>query len=182
MTATLHEAPAAVPISAAVPDWKREHCPVVWMPARRLLRAIRRYQMWKARGVLGRLPCRWYVLQHRFWSVVTGADIPLNCQLGGGLLLPHPNGIVIHPEARLGPNCLLFQQVTIGTGGKRPGVPCIGGHVDIGAGAKILGGVTIGDHARIGANAVVLDNVPAGATAVGIPATIVRRNFAESES
>jgi len=118
---------------------------------------------------------RWqYVLGHRFWSVVTGADIPLNCQIGGGMLMPHPNGIVIHPNAIIGPNCLIFQQVTIGARGKA-GVPKIGGHVDIGAGAKILGGVTIGDHARIGANAVVLDDIGESQTAVGIPAkTIVK--------
>jgi serine acetyltransferase len=52
-------------------------------------------------------------------------------------------------------------------------LPVVGGNVSIGAGAKILGGVTIGDHARIGANAVVLQDVPRGATAVGVPATIL---------
>ncbi len=88
--------------------------------------------------------------------------------------MPHPNGIVIHPEARIGPNCLLFQQVTIGSG-HRPGVPNIGGHVDVGAGAKVLGDVRIGDHAQIGANAVVVEDVPAGATVAGIPAKVVRR-------
>jgi serine O-acetyltransferase len=87
------------------------------------------------------------------------------------LLLPHPNGIVIHPDAGLGPNCLLFQQVTIGADDR--GVPKIGGHVDIGAGAKVLGPVTIGNHARIGANAVVIDDVPEGATAVGVPARVI---------
>jgi serine O-acetyltransferase len=96
----------------------------------------------------------------------------LNCRLGGGLLIPHPNGIVIHPEVELGPNCLVFQQVTIGTR-DGSGVPRIEGHVDIGAGAKIIGALTIGRHATIGANAVVLEDVPAGATAVGIPARIV---------
>jgi len=111
------------------------------------------------------------ILRHRYWSVVTGADIPLNCRLGGGLLLPHPNGIVIHPDAEIGPNCLLFQQVTVGM---RDGkAPKIDGHVDIGAGAKIIGGVKIGRHAQIGANAVVLYDVPEGATAVGVPAKIV---------
>jgi serine O-acetyltransferase len=112
------------------------------------------------------------VLRYRLWSIVTGADIPLNCRLGGGLLMPHPNGIVIHPDAEIGPNCLLFQQVTIGTRGNG-GAPRIDGHVDIGAGAKIIGAVAIGRHAKIGANSVVLDDVPAGATAVGIPARIV---------
>lgn len=114
---------------------------------------------------------RW-VLSHRFWSVVTGADIPLNCQIRGGLLVPHPNGIVIHPDAKLGPNCLIFQQVTIGTNNPRPGCPTIGGNVDVGAGAKILGPVTIGNHAKVGANAVVLIDVPATAIAVGIPAKV----------
>jgi serine O-acetyltransferase len=111
------------------------------------------------------------VLRHRFWSAVTGAEIPLGTRIGGGLLLPHPNGIVVHPDSTIGPNCLIFQQVTLG--GAEGGAPHIGGHVDIGTGAKILGGVTIGDHAKIGANAVVLRDVPAFATAVGIPAHIV---------
>ena len=87
-------------------------------------------------------------------------------------MLPHPNGIVIHPGAKIGPNCLFFQQVTIGKNhGKGP--PIIGGHVDIGAGAKILGDVKIGNHARIGANAVVLSDVQPGATAVGVPAKMI---------
>ena len=86
-------------------------------------------------------------------------------------MMPHPTGIVIHPEAEIGPNCMIFQQVTIGTG-PLPGVPKIDGHVDIGAGARILGGVNIGEHARIGANAVVIRDVPAESIAVGIPARI----------
>jgi serine O-acetyltransferase len=156
------------------PDWTREHKGwLEWTPSRSLLASIRGYQR------AGKL-VRWvYVLRHRWWSIVTGADIPLNCRLGGGLLLPHPNGIVIHPDAQIGPNCLIFQQVTIGstTGND---VPRIGTHVDIGAGAKLLGAITVGSHAKIGANAVVLRDVPAGATAAGIPAKIVgeRRSLA----
>ena len=113
------------------------------------------------------------IIQYRFWSVVTATDIPLNCQIQGGLLLPHPNGIVIHPSASIGPNCLILQQVTIVADVK------IGGHVDIGAGAKIIRSVTIGDHALIGANAVVICDVPPGATAVGIPAKIIEKKTQE---
>lgn len=172
MSQTPHE--PAPGVSAQVPDWSREaRRRGAWAPSRALLAAIRDYQRHAASARrLDRVARKVAVLRHRFWSVVTGADIPLNCKLGGGLLLPHPNGIVIHPEAVVGPNCLVFQQVTLGAG-TRPGLPRLGGHVDIGAGAKVLGGVTIGDHARIGANAVVVDDVPAGATAVGIPARIV---------
>jgi len=157
-------------ISAEIPDWSREQPSRFWDPGRKLLLAIRRYQHWrKSAGPIAALVCKWLVLRHRFWSVVTGADIPLNCDVGGGLLIPHPNGIVIFPGAKVGVNCLIFQQVTIGSRG-RPGAPEIAGHVDIGAGAKILGPVRIGAHAKIGANSVVLSDVPSGAIAVGIPA------------
>jgi serine O-acetyltransferase len=161
-------------VSAATPDWSRERCLSFWDPGRRLLRSIRSYQKWKERRLPWRLLSKYWVLQFNFWSVVTGADIPLNCEIGGGLLLTHPNGVVIFPDAVIGPNCQIFQQVTIGTGGPKPGAPILGGHVDVGAGAKILGGVRVGDHALIGANAVVLEDVPCGATAVGVPARVVR--------
>ena len=121
------------------------------------------------------VPRYFHVLEHRFWSAVSGADIPLNAQIDGGMLMLHPNGIVIHPEARIGPNCIFFQQVTIGTRENGPAVPRIGGDVSIGAGAKVLGGIKIGDHVRIGANAVVLCDVPDGSVAVGIPARVIER-------
>jgi serine O-acetyltransferase len=157
-------------ISATVPDWSREAKPFfAWMPSRSLLASIRSHARhsnssnpWK---MLLRLNA---VLRHRFWSVVTGADIPLGSKIGGGLYLPHPNGVVIHPQADIGPNCLIFQQVTVGM--SNDGLPTLGGHVDLGAGAKVLGAVHVGSHARVGANAVVLHDVPNGTVSVGVPA------------
>ncbi|NJL21558.1 MAG: serine acetyltransferase [Leptolyngbyaceae cyanobacterium SM1_3_5] len=155
-------------VSASDPDWSREQCQCWWHPAPQLLRSIRQYQKWRDRGFLGRIVARFWILQHRFWSVVAATDIPITCNIAGGLLMPHPTGVVIHPSAQIGPNCAIFQQVTIVSD------VVVGGHVDIGAGAKIIRGVTIGDHVQIGANAVVLEDVPAGAVVVGIPARIVR--------
>ena len=162
-------------VSATVPDWTREHKSwLAWDPSRSLLASIRSYQLNSgSRNPLDFFRRKIAVIRHRVWTVVTGADVPLNCQIGGGLLMPHPNGIVIHPDARIGPNCLIFQQVTIGR--KNGGVPNLGGHVDVGAGAKILGAISIGSHATIGANSVVVCDVPLGATAVGVPAKILAR-------
>lgn len=162
-------------VSAFTPDWTREsRRPWQWTPARSLLASLRTFQRLRTARrpdlVVLRVVARW---RHRMWSAVAGTDIPLECRIAGGLLLPHPNGVVIHPDAVVGANCLLFQQVTLGSGGPIPGVPTLEGHVDVGAGAKILGGVRIGAHATVGANAVVLCDVPAGATAVGIPARIL---------
>ena len=161
-------------ISATEADWSREQVGNWWEPSRQLLKCIRNYQKGQQQGgILGGFLCGLNIIQYRFWSVITATDIPLNCQIQGGLLLPHPNGIVIHPTASIGPNCLIFQQVTIVADVK------IGGHVDIGAGAKIIRSVTIGDHALIGANAVVMCDVPPGATAVGIPAKIIEKKNQE---
>jgi len=114
--------------------------------------------------VTGRLRSKYWVLVHRFWSVVTQCEIDLMTQIGGGLMLPHPTGIVIHPDARIGPNCLIFQQVTLAG----PVVLC--GHVDLGAGAKVIGPRTLSDHVEVGANAVVTSDAPEGAIMVGVPA------------
>ena len=162
-------------VSAQIPDWSRERKGArEWNPGKALLASIRSYESAGGTGTLNSWLRAWSVLRHRFWSAVTGADIPLNSRIAGGLMIPHPNGIVIHPAWEIGPNCLIFQQVTIGASDR--GVPRIGGHVDIGAGAKILGDVKIGDHVRIGANAVVLQDVPPYSTAVGVPAQILRRD------
>lgn len=163
-------------VSATTPDWSREEKGFFeWAPSRSLLASIRAYQRHaKGGGPVCGVLRRLAIVRHRFWSAVTGCDIPPNTRIGGGLLIPHPNGIVIHPGVVIGPNCLLLQQVTLGN--SRTGVPILGGHVDVGAGARILGGIQLEDHCVIGANAVVLENVPMGATAVGVPARLVSPN------
>jgi serine O-acetyltransferase len=155
-----------------------------WEPPRKLIASLRDYENARKRGgLIGNLFSKIAVFRHRFWSVVTGADIPLNTfALGEGLELPHPNGVVIHPDAQIGPDCRLFQQVTLGTG-PRPGLPRLGARVWVGAGAKILGGVVIGDDVIVGANAVVLTDIPANSVAVGIPAVVkpnARRHWDQS--
>jgi serine O-acetyltransferase len=155
--------------SATEPDWTRETLHKWWEPNKQLIRCIRRYQKWQNRGPIGNLIQKYFVLEHRFWSVVTGADIPLNCQFAGGLVLLHPNGVVINPiDTSIGPNCIIFQQVTI-VGGVQ-----IGGNVLIGAGAKIIRPVKIGNDVWIGANAVVLQDIAAGQVVAGIPARVIK--------
>lgn len=153
-------------VSAELPDWSREKRTRFWEPSRALIAALRSYERHAARGGFGAAFGKWLaVMRHRFWSIVTGAEIPLGTKIGGGLVMPHPNGIVIHAAAQIGPNCLIMQNVTIGTNMSRL-APRIGGHVDIYAGACVLGAICVGDHARVGALALVLEDVPAGATVV----------------
>jgi serine O-acetyltransferase len=163
-------------ISTEAPDWSREKPRRFWDPSRKLLLAIRHYQYWlNRRGFLSAFFRRLVVLRYRFWSVVTGSEIALTVRIGGGLLLPHPNGVVIHPRAEIGTNCLIHQQVTIGTKEDGcEGVPVIDGGVKIYSGAKILGPIHLGAHATIGANTVVSVDVPENGTVVAVSARQIR--------
>lgn len=92
-------------------------------------------------------------------------------EIGSGLFIAHGQGTCI-AAARVGRNCYVHQNVTIGWDYHSERAPVIGDGVFVGVGAVVLGAVTVGDGARIGANAVVLSDVPAGATAVGSPARL----------
>lgn len=109
----------------------------------------------------------------RFW---TGIEIHPGAKIGRRLVIDHGMGIVIGETAEIGDDCLLYHGVTLGGTGKDQGKrhPTIGNNVLVSTGAKVLGPFKVGDGARIAANAVVLKEIPENATAVGVPARVVR--------
>ncbi len=108
-------------------------------------------------------------------AVFLNCEFPNIAKIGDGLYLPHPYGIVIHCDAKIGSGCCICQQVAIGIGGRgeKMGVPTIGDRVFISPGAKIFGAITIGNDVIIGANAVVNKSLPDNAVAAGVPAKII---------
>lgn len=113
-----------------------------------------------------------------------GIDLPYSVRLGRRVVIEHQGAIIIHGDSVIGDDCIIRQGVTLGN--RRLNcpldAPTLGKRVNVGAGAKILGAVTIGDDASIGANAVVLSDVPAGQTAVGIPAKLLKPKSATEPS
>lgn len=104
-----------------------------------------------------------------------GAEMPFEVPAGPGIRLPHGGrGVVLHPSVRIGARATIYHQVTIGVVDGNPAAT-LGDDVFLGAGSKILGPIHLADGCRVGANAVVLHDVPAGATAVGVPATVRRK-------
>jgi serine O-acetyltransferase len=107
---------------------------------------------------------------------VTGIEIHPGAKIGRRFVIDHGMGIVIGETAEVGDDVLLYHGVTLGGTGKDHGKrhPTIGNNVLVGCGAKILGPFRVGDGARIAANSVVLREVPENATAVGVPARVVK--------
>ncbi len=91
--------------------------------------------------------------------------------IGPGLFIQHGFATVVAAR-RVGRNCWINQQVTIGFT-RAEDRPTIGDDVFVYAGAKVLGDITVGNGARVGANAVVLTDVPERYTAVGVPARLL---------
>lgn len=80
-------------------------------------------------------------------------------RIAGGVIIPHPFGVMIAPRCIIGPRAWIYHNVTIGHA-RGLGVPVIGSHAEIYPGAVIAGPVTLGDNVKIGANCVVLRDVP----------------------
>ncbi|MBS8274561.1 serine O-acetyltransferase [Thalassospira tepidiphila] len=131
---------------------------------------------------------RGFRLTARFLSQIlrwlTGIEIHPGATIGKRFFIDHGMGVVIGETAELGDDVTLYQGVTLG--GTSPSVnsdgqrglkrhPTLEDGVIVGSGAQILGPFTVRRNARVGGNAVVLSEVPEGATVVGIPAKIVRR-------
>lgn len=142
--------------------------------------AVFRFGQWRM-GVQSRLlraPLSFlYVGAFRRCRNVYGVEIPYTCEIGRRVVFEHQGGIVVHGGTRIGDDCIIRQNCTLGirTLADLDAAPILEAGVQLGAGAVILGAVTIGAGATIGANAVVLQDVPAGALAVGVPARIVMR-------
>lgn len=115
---------------------------------------------------------------------VTGIEIHPGATIGRRFFIDHGMGVVIGETAEIGDDCTLYHGVTLGGTSWRQGKrhPTLASNVVVGAGAKVLGPIVIGDGARIGSNAVVVKDVPAGATVVGIPGRIVRKQDIEAAS
>ena len=113
----------------------------------------------------------------------TDIEIHPSAKIGKNLFIDHGAGVVIGETAEIGDNCTIYQGVTLGGTGKHVGKrhPTIGNNVMIGAGAKVLGPFKVGDDSKIAAGAVVLNEIPAGSTAVGMPARVVRRMGVRSD-
>ena len=105
--------------------------------------------------------------------VVVSADFVPGMDVGPGLLMPHPNGVVIGNGLVVGANVTFGGGVTAGERqADRPGggYPVICDGAIVLANAVLAGPVRVGAHAQVGANSVLLSDAPDHAVMFGVPA------------
>ena len=90
--------------------------------------------------------------------------------IGGGLYIQHGFSTIISAE-KIGENCRIYQQVTIGYKGTE--APTLEDNVSVTCGAKVLGGIRMHSNSLAAAGSVVVKDVPANAIVGGIPAKVI---------
>jgi serine O-acetyltransferase len=108
---------------------------------------------------------------------LTGVEIHPGARIGRRVFIDHGMGVVIGETAEIGDDCLIYKGVVLGGVSlkKEKRHPTLENGVVVGSNACVLGNIVIGAHARIGSGSVVVENVPAGATVVGVPGRVVKR-------
>ncbi len=125
----------------------------------------------KAKTSKNPILARYYYGKHHRLMERNCAGIALGAEFASIPVFPHGvTGIFVSEGAKIGKNCVIFHQVTIGSntlpGSRGQGSPVLGDNVYIGCGAKIIGGIKVGNNVRIGANCVVTTDIPDNATVV----------------
>jgi serine O-acetyltransferase len=115
-------------------------------------------------------------------TILVSADFVPGMDIGPGLMMAHPTGVVIGNGLKIGANVSFGGGVTAGV--KQPdappdedGYPVICDGAIVLANAVLVGPVRVGMHAQIGANSVLLADAPDYAVMFGMPA----RKVAERE-
>ncbi len=91
--------------------------------------------------------------------------------IGGGLYIQHGFSTIITAK-KIGENCRIYQQVTIGyKNGSCP--PVLEDNVSVTCGAKVLGDITMHKNSLAAAGAVVIKDVPENAIVAGVPAKVI---------
>lgn len=116
-----------------------------------ILRKDEYYTNTKNKSLLNKVCAIYYRRKHNVLGERLGVSIPVNT-FGKGLLIYHPQGIIVHRDSRCGEYCKLHGLNCIGNngvGGGENNSPRIGNYLDLGIGAMVIGNVGLPNHTTI---------------------------------
>lgn len=142
---------------------------------------LRKYEYYINKCENSRLLTRWFYkickAKHRFIHHYKGIKLGIEISPNSfeyGLWIVHHGGIVVNRKAKIGHNCIIHQNVTIGNDGKVDDAPRIGNNCLIGAGSIIIGNIELGDNIVIGAGVVCCKSFPDNSIICGFAGKDIR--------
>lgn len=113
----------------------------------------------------------YYSILYNNYSVKLNMEVCTE-NIGKGLTIYHPTGIVVNSNAVIGENCRFHGNNCVGNGGAdNYKCPVLGDNIMLGVGAKVIGDVKLANNIKVGAGAVVVNSfLEEGITIAGVPA------------
>lgn len=116
----------------------------------------------------------WIAKLVTFWGrVITSCDVHYKADIAGGILFPHGRGVVIGEGVKIGRDCFIFQNATIGSREGQDGYPVLEEGVNVYPSVVVAGPITIGEYCRVGPCVYLTDSLPSH-TRVKPPNPIIR--------
>lgn len=106
--------------------------------------------------------------------VMAGAVIQPGCQVG--------RQTIVNTAASVDHDCVLGDFVHVCPGSHLAGAVGVGERTLLGTGSVVIPGIKIGADTIVGAGAIVTGDLPAGVTAVGQPARVIKQNPLKSRA
>ena len=114
-----------------------------------------------------------------------GSDIHWDAEIEGGVMIIHGMGMAISNAARIGPGCILSQNITLARcldGVSRiEGAPTLEANVHVGPNVSLLGPIVVGAGSKIMAGASLSESVPPGSVVEPAPVRIRSRQRPRAE-
>lgn len=116
----------------------------------------------------------------RKYVIKYGFQIPIHADIGEGFYIGHFGNIVMGSKVKIGKNCNISHNVTIGqtNRGRKKGSPEIGDKVWIGTGSVIVGNIKIGSNVLIAPLSYVNFDIPSNSIVVLNPIRIIPKENA----
>lgn len=145
------------------------------VPGSRLL-LLHRLQQW-----IGQRYFLSSLLSSLVWNInyiLSGCNIGRMANIAGGVVIPHPVGIVIGNGCEVGAGCWIYQNVTLGATIEQGNLayPILLKGCQVFPGACVIGKITLGSRTIVGANSVLMQSTEDDSFYIGIPAYKIIKN------
>jgi len=139
-----------------------------------LLVAVRFMHLLRDAGL--RLPA---MMVSRLIRHTYGSDVHWDADIAPGVMIIHGMGLAVSSAARIGPGCIINQNVTLGMGNapgtRTAGAPFLERDVHVGPGCTLIGPITVGAGSKLMAGSVLDRTVPPRSVVVPAPAEVRTR-------